>query len=147
MPGPMPKPAALRQRRNKTATAARLETTERPRRSAPPLGPHPEGLEWHPRTREFWREVWRSPMAREYVRADLDGLFILATLVDRFWREPSEKLAAEIRLQRQCYGLTPIDRRRLQWEIVRAEEAEQRRPKRATQPAPQSDPRAVLKAL
>lgn len=84
-------------------------------------------------------------MRDEYLRADLDGLFALACLVDAFWRKPSPGLAAEVRMQRQCYGLTPIDRRRLQWEVVRAETA-RRRPA-ATRSAPVGDPRVALKAL
>jgi hypothetical protein len=146
--GPTPKTAATRARRNKTTTASRLETDEQPRAKAPPLGDHPEGGEWHPRTLVFWKDVWDSPMAEEFLRADTDGLLQLAALVDQFWKEPSPKLAAEIRLQRQCYGLTPIDRRRLQWEVVRAEEAEKKRPNRKIAPRePVSDPRAALKAI
>ena len=145
--GPTPKPAAIRQRRNKTTTAARFETAERPRQSAPALGKHPvKGQKWDSRTRSWWREVWSSPMAKEFLHADTDGLFMLAALVDQFWKAPNPALAAEIRLQRQCYGLTPIDRRRLQWEIVRVEEAER---KRAPRPAAQTgdDPRAALRAI
>jgi hypothetical protein len=146
MPGPTPKPASARQRRNKTATAAQLETTEPVLTEAPELGRHPTGGEWHARTLEFWREVWDSPMADEYLLADRDGLFQLATLVDQFWWDPSAKRAQEIRLQRQCFGLTPIDRRRLQWEIVRAESAKRRKPKRAPE-KPTGDPRKALKAI
>lgn len=144
MPGPIPKHHATRQRTNRTATAATFETDEQV--ETPELGTHPvEGEEWHPRTLDFWREVWGSPMRDEYLKADIDGLFQLAALVDAFWKKPSAGLASEIRLQRQCYGLTPIDRRRLQWEVVRAETA-RRRPVPA--PRPQvGDPRGALKAL
>jgi hypothetical protein len=65
-------------------------------------------------------------MAPEFERSDVHGLYLLAVLVDEFWLEPSQQLAAEIRLQRQCFGLTPIDRRRLQWEIDRGDEALER---------------------
>jgi len=146
MSGPPPKDPALRQRRNKVVTAAEFETVEQARAGAPPLGEHPEGNDWHPRTVEWWRRVWASPMREEFLRADEDGLCMLATLVDQFWRDPSAKLAAEIRLQRQCYGLTSLDRRRLQWEVKRVEEAE--RP-RAAKPKAKSveDPRAALRAI
>jgi hypothetical protein len=50
---------------------------------------------------------------------------LVARLIDRF-NYGEVNLAAEIRLQRQCFGLTPLDRRRLQWEIERAEAAERR---------------------
>lgn len=146
MSGPPPKPSATRQRRNKTSTAARFETDEQPREKAPPLGPHPDGETWHDRTKAWWKEVWDSPMAPEFLRADTDGLLMLAALIDQFWHNPSSKLASEIRLQRQCYGLTPIDRRRLQWEIVRAEQAERKR-KPKPQPSSNNDPRSALRAI
>ena len=68
----------------------------------------------------WWADVWASPMAPEFVRSDIHGLFMLAYLVDEFWSEGAvdrKALLGEIRLQRQCFGLSPIDRRRLQWEI------------------------------
>lgn len=72
-------------------------------------------------------------MAAEFEPSDVHGLLMLAVLVDQFWTDPSKDLAAEIRLQRAAFGLTPLDRRRLQWEIDRGEEAsaktaERRRP-------------------
>ena len=151
MPGPIPKPAALRQRRNKVSTAATLVATSAPRQRAPRLPDWGEGQEWHRLTRAWWRDVWRSPMAEEFDKGEVDihGLYILAVLVDQFWKEPSRELAAEIRLQRQCFGLTPIDRRRLQWEIERGEQAETRtrqRHVRAAQ-AGDEDPRKALQVL
>lgn len=147
MPGPMPKPAALRQRRNKTTTAAALSTEERPRQRAPRL-PKREGREWDPLTRAWWRDVWASPMAGEFLRSDLHGLYLLAELVDRFWGEPTTALASEIRLQRQCFGLTPIDRRRLQWEVERAEMATTRKQQRIVREAHETgDPRDALRAV
>jgi len=126
MPGPVPKPAALRQRRNRVSTAATLMAEPR-RRRAPRL-PELKGAdgavrEWHPLTRAWWRALWRSPMADEYLDVDIHALYRLAVLVDMYWREPSRELAGEIRLQQQCFGLTPIDRRRLQWEVERGETA------------------------
>lgn len=134
LPGPLPKDPKLRQRRNKVSTAAKLsledhgiEAPALPDRVDPNTG---EVAPWHPRTVEWWEDVWASPMAPEFLDADVHGLFLLAELEDAFhWsRNPREKmdLAKEIRLQRAMYGLTPMDRRRLQWEVDRGEEAEQR---------------------
>lgn len=142
MPGPLPKDPALRKRRNKTATAARL-TLDGPAIEAPELpqryDEEGEPIDWHPRTLQWWATVWESPMAPEFLDADVEGLFLLAELEDDFHRATSPRqrieLAKEIRLQRQCYGLTPIDRRRLQWEIDRGEEAEGKRAKRRRQAA------------
>lgn len=146
MPGPAPKHPSTRSRRNKTSTAATL--VRDPSITAPDL---PADHDWHPQTLEWWRDVWASPMAPEYDESDRHGLLMLAVLVDDFWRHPKWTTAAEIRLQRQCFGLTPIDRRRLQWEIERVDEAQDRgnRRRAATAPPPAAvdDPRAVLRAV
>jgi len=96
-------------------------------------------------TLAWWHDVWRSPMAPEYDASDKHGLFLLAVLVDRFWERPDKELAAEIRLQRQCFGLSPIDRRRLQWEIERTDEAQDRGRRRRTA-AEESEPASPAKA-
>mgnify|MGYP000852737902 FL=1 len=146
MPGPAPKPAALRQRRNKASTHAVLSTERPARQRAPRL---PKEHDWSPLTRAWWRDVWGSPMAAEFLQADIHGLYILAELVDRFWAEPNKELAAEIRLQRQCFGLTPIDRRRLQWEVERGESAATRTQQRKVRRAQDGDidPREALRAV
>jgi len=145
MPGPAPKHASVRARRNRTATAATLRVVHDVQ--APPL----PARDWHQLTEQWWADVWASPMAPEYDSSDRHGLFMLAMLVDAFWEAPAPALAAEIRLQRQCFGLTPIDRRRLQWEIERTEEAQdkgaRRRAAAAPAPAAGTDPRDVLRAL
>lgn len=90
-------------------------------------------------------------MAGEYLRVDLHGLYRLAVLVDDFWKAPSDKLAAEIRLQQQAYGISPYDRRRLEWFVVQAEDAaerlEEKRSKRALIIDNDGDPRDVFKDL
>jgi hypothetical protein len=143
MSGPVPKPPELRQRRNRVSTAATL-TTETGRRRTPKL---PGDRDWHAMTRAWWRDVWRSPMAAEYLQADTHGLMRLAVLVEAYWREPTTALAAEIRLQGQCFGLTPIDRRRLQWEVSRVETAERRQAPSRTPPPPETDPRRLLSVV
>ena len=83
-------------------------------------------------------------MAAEYDATDVHGLLQFAVLVDNLWRAetPRDRQAAsaEIRLQGLRFGLSPIDRRRLQWEIGRSEEAQARgRHRPATRPR-QDDP-------
>jgi len=145
MPGPPPKRPGVRQRRNRASTTANLPG-EAPF-DPPELPARPPDDPWHPRTHAFWRAVWASPMRQEYLRVHVEGLFLLADLVDQYWYHPSTALASEIRLQRQCFGLTPIDLRRLQWEVDRGERAEEAREQRRSRPAPRkprSDPRNVL---
>lgn len=84
-------------------------------------------------------------MAPEFLPSDTFALEMLARLEDQFDKATDPnlqlKLAAEIRLQRQSFGLTPMDRRRLQWEVARIESAvEQRNVRRADE----VDPRQFL---
>ncbi len=146
-----PKPAELRQRRNKTSTQS---TLVREHDVTPPELPD-RGYPWHPFTVQWWYDVWSSPMAPEFEKtSDAHGLFMLAQLRDDFWSQPPEKararaeLATEIRMQEQRYGLSPYDRRRLQWTVEQAEEAQdrgrRRRAKTIEHVDPSNDPRAVL---
>ena len=146
MPGPLPKDPSTRARRNRASTARTL--TAAADMSVPDL-PR-EGM--HPRVVEWWLDLWASPMAPEYDASDREGLLALAMLREDFWTAPTardrKEAAAEIRLQDQRFGLSPMDRRRLQWEIVRAEDAQakavRRQPAKA---ARRGDPRATLQAV
>ena len=146
--GRHPKPAHLRQNRTKKAGRATLEHPGgEVTRDLPELG----GREWHPLTLAWWQRVWESPMAELYLPTDVDGLVRLAMMVDDFYHDPNPKILAEIRLQEARFGLSPLDRSRLQWEVQRGEEADRkRRPKPVETPQSQGeggDPRAVLKVV
>jgi hypothetical protein len=144
---PLPKPVELRQRRNKAVTRATLSAENAPTKA--PRLPKIDGVEWHKMTRAWWRDVWRSPMAAEYVDADKHALYRLAVLINKYWESPTQALAAEIRLQQQAFGLTPLDRRRLEWSIEQAETANTRRQQRAVRMAQagEIDPREALRAV
>lgn len=160
--GRRPKPPALRQRRNKSVTAATLQVdapaaapTDREEIAAAESAKAPavrapnlprRDTPWHPRVHEWWRDIWRSPMAAEWLQSDRYALELLAILRNDFLLKPSASLAAEIRLQESRFGLTPIDRHRLQWAT----------PKQDARPQPQTakemrdegkDPREALKAV
>lgn len=148
MPGPLPKKQIIRRRANKTVTSATLPPERSPRERTPYLPAHPDGEDWHNMARRWWKDVWNSPMAAEYLRADEHALFLLVLLVDKFWKDPDVSLAREIRLRQQSFGLTPMDRRRLEWQVAQAEEAkdkhEMRRSRRARIINSDDDPREVL---
>ena len=107
---------------------------------------------WHPMVLEWWESVWRSPMASEYLDADMrGGLYILADLYQIRWTAYSRSAliesSKEIRLQERRFGLSSMDRRSLQWEIEKGETAaEKTRSRRTKKKAPSGkDPRSVLK--
>lgn len=147
MPGPAPKDPTTRQRTNRTSTATQLTGRKGRQPTIPIVGAHRM-------TREWWKAVWSSPMAGEYTVPDQHGLAMLCVIVEDFWRseDPRERqaLAAEIRQQGVRFGLSPIDRRRLQWSIP--PEAERSTPARkraaaALRSVPAGpDPRDVLTA-
>jgi len=83
-------------------------------------------------------------MASQWLETDTDALGRLALLWDAFYREPAASLLAEIRLQESRFGLSPLDRSRLQWEIRRAEEPG---PKAPVTKRGGSDPRTLLMAV
>ena len=146
MTGPIPKPDTIRQRQNKKSTRAVLAATSRQIAVSKTMPAHPLKEKWHPLARAFWVDVWASPMASQYLEADLHGLFRMLVLTDRFMKEPSVSVSAELRLLSQLYGLSPIDRRRLEWTVAKTEDAvqavEQRRTRRARNVT--NDPREVL---
>jgi hypothetical protein len=61
-------------------------------------------------------------MAAVWLAADVPGLVRLAELVDLGHREGATPIAAmsEIRALEDRYGLSPLARRRLQWEVEQA---------------------------
>ena len=166
MPGPLPKDPSVRARRNKTSTAAKLPL-DGPGVEAPYLPPRIVEVDgeqreagWHPLALQLWEDVWASPMVPEFLTADVHGLYVLVALTDAYWRRMeagqvsgAAELSKEIRQQRMAYGLTPIDRRRLQWEVEKAEDASDkgRRRRRTTREQEAAadagngiDPRALL---
>jgi hypothetical protein len=100
-------------------------------------------------------------MAPEYTDVDIHGLYGLAVIVNDFWNARTAKdrqaASAEIRLQSIRFGLSPMDRRRLQWEVEKTDEAQAKGRKRRRDEAPPEpspaptgdaqDPRALLRGL
>lgn len=145
MSGPPPKNPAIRQRQNRVSTRATLPAEGNQEREIPDL--LPKRRRWHDLTRRWWEDTWRSPLASEYIQVDVNRLFVLALLIDKFWKKPSIALAVEIRLQGQCFGQTPIDRRRLQWEVEKVEQVTRRAQPIVQPQAPADDPRNLLRVV
>ena len=160
--GRLPKPDHLRQRRNKIPPPQQLPTPESSAGNKvpelPARSPDKDGKieDWHPMVREWWVSVWRSPMASEYLDADMKGgLYLLADLHQLRWDYRDSMalngVATEIRLQEVRFGLSPVDRSRLRWVIAAGDEAAEKTEKRREGKTPkgpkQKDPRAVLKMV
>lgn len=143
--GPAPKPAHMRQNRTKRAGIAVLSMPESPEAVEVPPIPNPDGRDWHPLTLEAWNHAWQSPMASQWLETDIDALGRLAILWDLLYKGAIAAMP-EIRLQEQRFGLSPLDRSRLQWEVAKGNEAERKQQQRAVKKTG-TDPRAILMAV
>ena len=141
--GPIPKRASVRQRRNRKSTASVLGSTRQ--RRPPALAPYDPDRAWDPRTRRWWRAVWASPMAVKYLGPDQEEMGALAILKDLFFKNPSAQLAGEIRLESARFGLTVVDRARLDWVMTPDQPPEEAAG--ATAEHGEGDPRAKLHLL
>jgi hypothetical protein len=142
----------MRQRRNRSSTSATLAPPEESAKNkVPPLPKREKSSErWHVKVLDWWTSVWRSPMAAEYLDSDVKGgLYLVAELYQQLWAGNGEdvaRLAGEIRQQEIRFGLSPIDRRRLQWEIEKGEQADERTSRRRNLKSVEGkDPREILK--
>lgn len=110
---------------------------------------------WHDQTVAWWRDVWSSPMSKEWDRSDLHNVVVVALLYDDIWSASTPKerkdALAEYRLQRADLGLSPYSRRRLEWTIETADEAkakgDQRRSRSGPKPSGGKKPADPLLAL
>jgi hypothetical protein len=136
MPGPPPS-AKGPQRKGPKSTRATLTKPEAEDIKVPPLPRRAAG--WTGMTKAWWRDVWSSPMSSEYDDSDIHGLWSLAAVVDDFWTAGNQRdriaAAAEIRLQSVRFGLSPMDRRRLEWQIVATDDAKDKAAKRRREAA------------
>lgn len=142
---------SVRARANRASTAATLPSNVAPG----PIQPLPDIREWSPLTVAWWRDLWHSPMSVEYHDSDRHQVLVLAILMDDFFTAESRTMrtaiSAEIRQHRTAFGMTPYDRRRLEWQIESAEDAKDRgRARRGgssqgvEQPDKGSDPRRLF---
>ena len=122
MSGPPPKPAAQRRRRNRASAPVKLSAERAAQGKTPTL---PGAKRYAKTTRDWWATVWASPMATIWLEADVPALVRLATLIELVNQgEATAMVLAEIRQLEDRFGLSPLARRRLQWEVEQAGGAE-----------------------
>lgn len=144
MPVP-PKDPTTRARRNKTSTNAILRLVDPGAIPAMPPG------NWRPESVAWWKTVWSSPMRQEFADADHQVLIRMLLLNESIFAAFEDgnmnlfvKLQGEMRQQEMRFGLTPLDRRRLQWTIEQGEAAEEKTTqRRAQKAATRGKPKAV----
>ncbi len=142
MPGPAPKPADQRRRRN-APTANTLKLPRAGRKGKPPAFPG----ELNDYDAAVWADLWHTPMA---VAWELDNHIRTVARYLRVMRAAENALAdgdinaaalAEVRQLEDRLGLTPMARLRLRWEIDDSDDVAAKRS------APRSSARSRLKAV
>lgn len=120
MPGTgTPKPPGQRRRRNAEQAQWRALPFEG-RRGRPPALPRKRPA-WLKLTRDWWGAIWASPMATAWLPSDVPTLYRLARIMEADNRgEATASLLAEARQLEDRFGLSPMARRRLQWEVANA---------------------------
>ena len=123
MPGPDPKNPAVRARRNRVSTNRTLRGVGSSK--VPAL---PSDVVWRKPVVEWWGRAFSSPMSDEWTVADVDSMYMAAALLQSFW-DPECGVDLRVRITGQVVrilgecGLTPMARRRLQWQVEQGEEA------------------------
>lgn len=112
---PAPKAPGARVRRNKDQSSWRGLPSEG-RKGRPPKCPP----EWEDTTKEWWKIIWRSPMATVWIESDIPALIRLGWLLEH--PKPTALIVGEIRQIEDRFGLSPKSRRMLQWQIAPADE-------------------------
>lgn len=142
---------SVRARANRASSAATLSDAS----VSAVVRPLPPIRVWNELTQEWWKDLWSSPMSTEYHPSDWYQLILLAIAYNLLVSDPTltpnafKALSEEVRAHRQPFGMTPYDRRRLEWTIEQAEGAKdqgaaRRERKGAAAPKPGADPRSVL---
>lgn len=96
------------------------------------LGPNGEVQpEWNPAVVRWWRAIWSSPMAGEFVESDIHGLYLgcyyLHEALNPFYK-PGERngMAKSFENVQKNYGLTPSARETLRWQVAQGTAAQNR---------------------
>lgn len=131
--GPLPKHPDVRQRANKTSTAATLPVLPAVDRAAIDVPELPAGRLWDPRTCEWWSDAWQSPMRLEWDPVDTHALVQMAYLLDEFYKATDAdevdhrkltSLSKAVMDRGVRMGVDPFARRSLQWVLAQTESTE-----------------------
>lgn len=120
--GPAPKPAGRRARTNQDAVPSTVLKFKRG--TQPEL---PDGMDWHPQTKQWWSMWAESPQAVNFTDSDWSFLLDTALMHNAMWLKGQWTLAAEVRLRVAKFGATPEDRARLRIVFADADEKDERR--------------------
>lgn len=90
-----------------------------------------EDYEWHPAVAAWWKDIWTSPMASEFVDSDIHGLYLGCYYLHESLN-PINKMSDRIAASKQFdsvvknFGLTPSARESLKWQVAQGTAAQSR---------------------
>lgn len=128
--GPLPKDPAFRKRKNRPAETTKLQTqAEAAMNRIPPMPSRAGKNKWAISVQEWWKAIWKSPMAAMWLPSDVAGILPHLCSLHQFAVEaksPNELLnvLSAIKMQEARLGLSPSDRLRLRWDVPTEENAE-----------------------
>lgn len=84
---------------------------------------------WNPAVVRWWGDIWSSPMSNEFNDADVHGLYLACFYLQQTLNpllKMSDRLNASKSYEAAVknFGLTPMSRRALQWEIEKVDAAQ-----------------------
>jgi hypothetical protein len=109
-----PKPPEQRRNRNRKQGGEWVVLAEAYSGQIPPI---PAIYNWSEGTLRWWRAIWRTPMATQWLESDVGALSILALARQRFLTGDL-RLAREVRLLTDAFGLSPKGRQLRRWIVT-----------------------------
>lgn len=122
MPGPAPKPANKRARRNKDSVE--LKVYEGVPVIQPPLL---ENVPWPPQTQEWWRKLGELPQTREFNAVQWDHLMMVALIHADIWGNGNTKAIRDYQKAMAEYPILPATMLRMRVTALTGDEMQDKK--------------------
>lgn len=90
-----------------------------------------DDIDWAQPVKDWWVDIWSSPMANEFVDSDIHGLYLACYYfnesLNAFYK-PGDRIAWAKQFENSIknYGLTPSARESLRWQVAQGTAAQSR---------------------
>lgn len=126
-PGPAPKPANKRARRNKDSIEQRVYM------AVPAHQPElPDNIPWPPQTLAWWQALGELPQTQEFNAVQWDHLMMAALLHANVWGNGDTRAIAEFQKAMSEYPILPASMLRLRVTALTGDELQGKNQQRAT---------------
>lgn len=88
-------------------------------------------VDWSQPVKDWWVDIWSSPMSNEFVHSDIHGLYMACFYFEESLNphyKPSDRIAFAKQFENSVknYGLNPSARESLRWQVSQGQAAQQR---------------------